>query len=306
MTSPTSQVKRLFIILFLLAATSVRAVAQMTPEEHLYASVLMLEGKSRQERQAYIEDELKKIGVSYFSVPFDSLVIVGQDTLNLGGVNIVARIGRGPKRVVVAAHYDAIPGSPGANDNGSGVAVLLELVRALKDRAWNYSFDFCFFDQEENGLLGSKRYVRGFVVPRLHLAMVNLDVEGLGDELYVGPAGRWNERFLLPLARKAADSLQLSLQDRTAYPMSDYASFGSAGLENISISVVPKGDADRLAGMLERGGSVSASNMPEVMKVIHTHNDLAKYVSVDALKLSFEYTQTLLVLIDDSGKPKGK
>lgn len=40
-----------------------------------------------------------------------------------------------PEVVVVGAHYDSVAGSPGANDNGSGVAAVIELARLLRDRA---------------------------------------------------------------------------------------------------------------------------------------------------------------------------
>jgi hypothetical protein len=40
-----------------------------------------------------------------------------------------------PEVIVVGAHYDSAPGTPGANDNGSGVAAVIELARLLRDRA---------------------------------------------------------------------------------------------------------------------------------------------------------------------------
>ncbi len=48
--------------------------------------------------------------------------------------NVVA-VPEGAPRVVLTAHYDGVRGTPAANDNGSGVAVLLELAAALRDRA---------------------------------------------------------------------------------------------------------------------------------------------------------------------------
>lgn len=60
---------------------------------------------------------------------------------------------RGNKRpeeiVVVGAHYDSVRGSPGANDNGSGVALLLELARVLSDAPQERTVRFIFFVNEE-------------------------------------------------------------------------------------------------------------------------------------------------------------
>ena len=66
--------------------------------------------------------------------------------------NIIARVkGRGAKKVVIGAHYDTSPGIPGASDNASGTALLLESARLLKDRCSDYSVDFVAFGGEEYG-----------------------------------------------------------------------------------------------------------------------------------------------------------
>lgn len=52
--------------------------------------------------------------------------------------------------VVVGAHYDSVVGSPGANDNGSGVAAMLELARLLKEQKLDRSVRFVAFVNEES------------------------------------------------------------------------------------------------------------------------------------------------------------
>lgn len=51
--------------------------------------------------------------------------------------------------ILIGAHYDSVLGSPGANDNGSGVAALLELSRLFKDVALETSLRFVAFVNEE-------------------------------------------------------------------------------------------------------------------------------------------------------------
>jgi Zn-dependent M28 family amino/carboxypeptidase len=58
---------------------------------------------------------------------------------------------------LVAAHYDTVPRSPGADDNGSGLAVLLECARLL--HACDVPVGFVCFNAEEDGLLGSRDFV---------------------------------------------------------------------------------------------------------------------------------------------------
>lgn len=55
-----------------------------------------------------------------------------------------------PKEIlVVGAHYDTAPGTPGANDNGTGVALLLEMARALKDEKFKRTIRYVAFVNEE-------------------------------------------------------------------------------------------------------------------------------------------------------------
>lgn len=60
--------------------------------------------------------------------------------------------------ILIGAHYDAVPGSPGADDNASGVAALLELARLLAAEPARYPVRLVAFDLEESGLIGSREY----------------------------------------------------------------------------------------------------------------------------------------------------
>ncbi len=62
--------------------------------------------------------------------------------------------------LLIGAHFDAVPGAPGADDNGSGTAALLELARVLKDVPMQRTVRLVFFNLEEVGLVGSSAYVK--------------------------------------------------------------------------------------------------------------------------------------------------
>jgi len=62
------------------------------------------------------------------------------------------------QQIVVGAHYDAVPGSPGADDNGTGTVGVIEMARAMKDIETERTFIFVTFDSEESGLWGSEHY----------------------------------------------------------------------------------------------------------------------------------------------------
>lgn len=60
--------------------------------------------------------------------------------------------------LMLGAHYDSVPGSPGADDNASAVAVCLECARLLKEHGVG-STTIVLFNREEDGLLGSREFV---------------------------------------------------------------------------------------------------------------------------------------------------
>ena len=83
--------------------------------------------------------------------------------------------------IIVCGHYDTIAG-PGVNDNGSGVSVILEMARILKNIPTEYSIKFINFTGEEQGLLGSQNYVNTVVNaanPKMDIKLVfNIDQVG--------------------------------------------------------------------------------------------------------------------------------
>jgi hypothetical protein len=65
--------------------------------------------------------------------------------------------------ILVGAHYDTVPETPGADDNGSAVAALLACAKAIADYAPQTPVCFVAFNREEDGLMGSKDFVTTFL-----------------------------------------------------------------------------------------------------------------------------------------------
>ena len=103
------------------------------------------------------------------------------------GVNLILRLpGQRPELapVLVAAHYDGPLGSPGADDNASGVAALLELARRWAQTPPKRPVWLVAFDQEEWGMVGSAALARELKSSgqRLHL-MLSLEMLGYTAEV---------------------------------------------------------------------------------------------------------------------------
>jgi hypothetical protein len=94
--------------------------------------------------------------------------------------NVIAEIGpeSGPL-AMAGAHLDSVPNGPGINDNGSGVATLLEVARTFGPRPPG-RVRLAFWGAEEEGLIGSRRYVRELPKDdrRDIAAYLNLDMVG--------------------------------------------------------------------------------------------------------------------------------
>ncbi|MEJ2722147.1 MAG: M28 family peptidase [bacterium] len=112
------------------------------------------------EAAAYIESEFRKSGYHVNGLTYE---VAGTVVTNLEGA--LPGSGAGGEAVVIGAHYDTVVGCPGANDNASGVAALLEIARVLADRRPTRSLRFVAFVNEEppffqTDLMGSRRYAR--------------------------------------------------------------------------------------------------------------------------------------------------
>ena len=176
--------------------------------------------------------------------------------------NIIAVLPGKDKRlrheyIVVGAHYDHLgmggekSGSrrpdtlgvhPGADDNASGIAVILELARHLKKVKTQRSIVFAFFGAEEQGIAGSKRFVewmkhaddQRFNLPadlKGIVAMVNLDMVGRMRDSSLSVSGTGTSPEFKAMAEKAAEQTGLHITcTPDGYGPSDQASFVAADI----------------------------------------------------------------------------
>jgi hypothetical protein len=110
--------------------------------------------------------------------------------------------------IIYGAHYDAVPGSPGADDNGSGTAGVLEIARALADIETNVTHVFALWDGEEEGLLGSYQYAnRAYLEDERIVLNINMDMIAHYENTSTVKAYTANSDYL-QLATYLTDSLE--------------------------------------------------------------------------------------------------
>ena len=218
--------------------------------------------------------------------------------------NIIAVLPGKDKRlkheyVVVGSHYDHLgmggkdSGSrrpdtlavhPGADDNASGDAVVLELAKYFKKSGSPRSIIFMFFGAEEQGLVGSKEFLdwmRHADPQRINLpatkdeivAMVNLDMVGRMRDNALSVSGTGTSSEFKAIAEQVAEQTKLNVScTADGYGASDQASFVAADIPGL---------------FLTTGGHME----------YHTPDDLPSTLNYDGMQLVLNYSKHLIMSI---------
>ena len=157
-------------------------------------------------------------------------------------INVLGMIpGTGPETVIIGAHRDhfgRLGGIlfPGADDNASGTAVILEIGRVLAklERRPSRTILFVSFSGEERDMLGSRLYTARPAVPLpLTKAMINIDHAGVGNgRLTVGVTGI-EKNIALEAGRSAGLKEKLDLYG--FFPGGDHVPFKEAGVPTVTV-----------------------------------------------------------------------
>lgn len=157
-------------------------------------------------------------------------------------VNVIGMVpGTGSETVIVGAHRDHFgrPGGilfPGADDNASGTAVILEVARALAplDLRPSRTILFVSFSGEERDLLGSRFYTSQPIVPlKSTKAMINIDHAGVGNgRLTVGVTELEKE---VPLTAGKVAGVHDKLDVFGFFPGGDHVPFKEAGVPTVTV-----------------------------------------------------------------------
>ena len=178
--------------------------------------------------------------------------------------NVVARPPGGRCETLSGAHHDSVPASPGASDNASGAAVVLELARAVAAAGLPADHCFAVFGAEEIGLQGSAFFVSQLSDEEKSAlrVMLNFDVVGGGAE---------GLRFLddseltakvLGLAETAG--LPAQAGEMPSGYLGDHTSFQSAGIPATWFATPP---FDRINSPLDTFEHVDAASLDEAARL---------------------------------------
>lgn len=247
-----------------------------------HALLGLLAGRANDEREAAVAAWLRARGVPFARHRFE--------TFEGRGENFVVEVGSGDRVLVLIAHHDAVPGSPGANDNAAAVAILLSLLPRLGRLAPpGLRVRLLFTACEELGYLGARAYVRDTPLGGI-AGVLSLELCGIGDSLAV-----WDAAAPTPFRARVTGALEgLGLRADEGYHVvgripvfgSDHRAFAGAGVPAYGLTIVPLREADALRRfVLSPGRSVLMHlvRRPPPFDTYHTSGDAAATIHPAAL-----------------------
>jgi len=185
----------------------------------------------------YIVSAFTAIGYVPVNQPFTAPS--GNQSVTSSNVMAV-KTGTSSQEIIVGAHYDSTDAGPGADDNASGVAVMLEVAKLVQATTTPYTIRFVAFGADESGLLGSYAYLNQMSQEEIQnvIVMINLDSLVAGDVAYAySDEGQAMVRdWALEWALGNGFNLQtihnagLKYPDNKGIGSSDYIPFQAAGI----------------------------------------------------------------------------
>lgn len=185
------------------------------------------EGERRGAR--YIKERFEKLG---YDVEVQKFSVDGRRSRNViaSSANVIAH------PFVVGGHMDTVARSPGANDNASGTAIVLEVARLLRSHEQADLFRFVTFGSEEFGIngkhhIGSNVYVDrlGRTGRRRSPGMISVDMVADGRPLIVGNSGIAGDLVANELFRQVRKA-NIKARFETSCDCSDNGPFERAGI----------------------------------------------------------------------------
>jgi hypothetical protein len=267
------------------------------------AFVPLLEGRTNPEREAAVARWLEARGIPFARHAFSRAEGRGE--------NFVVEVGDGSRVLVLIAHHDAVPMSPGANDNAAAVGILMSLLEALLAAPpRGLRVRLLFTAAEEIGYLGARAYVAERTLSDV-AGVLSLELCGIGDSLAVWDAG--SDTPFLGTVRGALEGIGLAADDgyhvvgRIPVFGSDHRAFAPV-LPAYGLTVVPRAHADALRSFVFRPVRSALAHLvrrPPPFDTYHTRADAAGTLDPAALHLVSRALGAIIAGLSESPSHRG-
>ncbi len=260
--------------------------------------VKKLENKTNEERRNIIIKILKNKKIKY--------TLEEYNYFGTKGINIITEFGKGKKYSIASAHYDVVFGSPGANDDGSAIAVLLKLIDYFRKVKLKNRIKIIFFDDEEIGRLGSLSYIEKYGLRDL-IGVYHMELVGMGDSIGLWPITNFNkDSYIIEIIEKIMRKKKIYYEKVGQLPAfyGDDLSFREHGFKHaVCISVAYKKDKEKIKSFVK--SSIPSiilkyylGLVPKMFKLYHSRNDKSIYLNEEAMRMTAEVLTESLIELD--------
>lgn len=161
--------------------TNMQDIIDLVDEERLITDIQTIEGVRHYQTNPagltnarnYIRQTMSEYNITHSDQTFNHL--------GSQGINIIGQLNGTDNHnevYIIDGHYDTVSRTPGADDNASGTAGMLEVMRVLSQFNSKTSIKFIGFDKEELGLIGSRHYARNKNPNEKILGLINFEMIG--------------------------------------------------------------------------------------------------------------------------------
>lgn len=249
--------------------------------------VKSLEYKSDSERLQTIKFILKNKNINFAEQKYNFKIFEG--------TNLIIDVGnlKSKKHIILSAHFDVVSGSPGANDDASAIAILIDVIERIKKLKLKNKTRIIFFDDEEIGRFGSISYIKKYGLENL-IAVYHLELCGMGDVIGLWPITKINESiYSLKIIEKILKEKKIYFERLPQLPAfwGDDLSFRNAGFKHaLCISVGPEEEKEVIKRFVKSNVfkvifDYYTGRIPGMFQLYHSSEDKSEYLSEKALKM---------------------
>jgi hypothetical protein len=258
--------------------------------------IRQLEGQPDLRRREIL---LEQVAQHSWSFQLQQYSYNGQD-----GCNIIVDLNNDPPpTILLVAHYDSYTGSPGANDDASALAVLIDAAEKLQLESLEHHLRMIFFDDEEptplwGEPLGSQIYVEEYGVKDLYVVL-DFELCGMGDSVAIWPTEGVQGRPLLRQVSSLIQNLKIPMDYGERIPSfhADYLPFRKAGFtdsycftcfdwkERDLLKKFAAGEYKHLMLRYAAWKFLRLPTIPGIFRHYHTQADRAEFLSTNTLEM---------------------
>lgn len=268
-----NQNKNFVLALFLLLASTVSIAAQNAKisteaeiKEDINANIC-----KNDERLESVKKLFRKMGATDAEMKVEKI----KNVENL----IVTKKGKTDETIIVGAHYDKVSEGCGAIDNWTGIVILANLYRTIKDFTTQKTYVFAAFGKEELGLLGSDEMARAIPKEKReqYCAMVNFDSFGF---TYPQSMTNVSDAKLIDLSKENSKEMKLP--------------FAQAGIANAS--------ADSESFRRQKIPAITLHGLTaNWQEYLHGARDKVENINIQSVFIGYRYALNYLAKIESKG-----